>query len=101
MLEISTEKLAQVITCARDHDTRTHSWTDVLESGFSEETEPHDIPADESRDDPCELAELLDALNEEEQASLLALAWVGRGIFPPEEIAEATQAAKAEAVGKP
>lgn len=101
MLGISNEKLAQIIRCAKDHDTKTHSWTDALESGFSEESEPHGIPAYEGGDEPCELAELLGALDEQEQASVLALAWVGRGIFPPEEIAEATEAAKAEAVGKP
>jgi hypothetical protein len=37
-------------------------------------------------------------LNEDEQASLVAIAWVGRGSFAPEELSEAIATAKAEAV---
>jgi hypothetical protein len=35
-------------------------------------------------------------LNEDEQASLVALAWIGRGSFGPEELEEALATARAE-----
>ena len=39
----------------------------------------------------------IDALNEDEQASLTAVAWIGRGAFEPEDYAEAVATALAEA----
>lgn len=47
-----------------------------------------------------ELAEFIGALNEDEQASLVALAWLGRGSFAPEELDEAIETAKSEKVNK-
>jgi hypothetical protein len=35
-------------------------------------------------------------LNEDEQASLVALAWIGRGSFGPEELEEALSTARTE-----
>jgi hypothetical protein len=102
MLGIATETVVQVIACARDHEARREGWTDVLESGFREENDPSDFPHGfGGESEPCQLAELLASLNDEERASLLALSWVGRGIIPPAEIADAIDAARAEAAGKP
>ncbi len=42
-----------------------------------------------------ELEELLDNLNGNEQASLIALAWIGQGTYAPGELDEAIAAAKA------
>ena len=39
----------------------------------------------------------IDALNEDEQASMTAVAWIGRGAFEPEEYADAFATALAEA----
>ncbi|MGP9789871.1 DUF3775 domain-containing protein [Roseinatronobacter sp. NSM] len=39
----------------------------------------------------------IDGLNEDEQASLTAVAWVGRGAFEPEDYDEAVATAMAEA----
>jgi hypothetical protein len=45
-----------------------------------------------------ELAEFIGGLNEDEQASLVALVWIGRGSFAPEELSEAIATAKAEQI---
>ena len=44
-----------------------------------------------------ELHAFIDALNEDEQAHLVAIAWIGRGAFEPEDHAEALATAYAEA----
>ncbi len=44
----------------------------------------------------AELAAFIEALNEDEQANLVAIAWVGRGAFEPEDFAEAVATALAE-----
>lgn len=45
----------------------------------------------------AQLHNFIDAMNEDEQAHLVALAWVGRGAFEPEDYAEAVATARAEA----
>ena len=47
------------------------------------------------RDD--ELHAFIDALNDDEKANLVAIAWVGRGAFEPEDFAEAVATAVTEA----
>lgn len=44
-----------------------------------------------------ELRGFIDRLNEEEQTSLVALMWIGRGAFEPEDLAEAIRTAQSEA----
>jgi len=67
MLEISLEKVAHIIVQAR-------------EGSLAEK----------------ELAAFIATLNEDEQAQLVALAWVGRGAFEPEAFDEALATAYAE-----
>ncbi len=43
-----------------------------------------------------ELEEFIGGLNRDEQASLVALAWLGRGSFAPEELDDAIETAKSE-----
>ena len=68
MLDISTYKIAQIIIMARE----------------LERAEP-------------ELRAFIDRLTEEEQASLVALMWVGRESFTADELEEAKRTAMAEA----
>lgn len=68
MIDISAHKVAQVILLAR-----------------------------EGRAGRAELIEFINALNEDEKAELTAIAWIGRGSFEPEELAEAIATARAEA----
>jgi hypothetical protein len=96
MLEISTDKVAHVILRAREVDVKTEAWSDPGDldgDDRSSETILEDLPGDATRD---ELKEFLRGLNEDEQASLIALAWIGRGTYAPEELDEAIATAKAE-----
>ncbi len=68
MLEISTHKIAQVILMSRELDRAER-----------------------------ELRGFIDRLTEEEQISLVAVMWIGRGSFAAEEIQEAKQIATDEA----
>lgn len=45
----------------------------------------------------AELQEFIAGLNDDEKAHLTAIAWVGRGAFEPEDLAEAIATAYAEA----
>jgi uncharacterized protein DUF3775 len=100
MLEISPEKVAHVIVRAREYDAKTGSWEDSMERGFRED-DGNSILENFSTDSTrSELAEFIAALNEDEQASLVAVAWVGRGSFSPEELDEAIETAKSERVNK-
>lgn len=68
MLEISTRKIARVILLTREYGPDS----------------PH-------------LADYISGLNEDEQASLVALMWVGRDSFSPEELDDAKLEARREA----
>ena len=67
MLEISPQKVVHVIFKAR-----------------------------ESRGSGAELRAFIEALNEDEQAHLTALAWIGRGAFEAEDFEEAVNTAFSE-----
>ena len=45
----------------------------------------------------AELRGFIDRLNEDEQAELVAIFWIGRGSFEAEDFAEALQTARSEA----
>ena len=68
MLDISTGQIAQIILMGR-------------ELGRAE----------------GELRGLIDRLNEDAQAELVAIMWIGRGSFEPEDLSEAVATAKREA----
>jgi len=68
MLEISTRQVAQVVLMGR-------------ELGRAE----------------SELRGLIDRLNEDAQAELVAIMWIGRGSFEPEDLADAVETARREA----
>jgi len=75
-LEISPTKVGYVIVKARECAAKVAAW-----------------------DEGATLTELkgfIHDLNEDEQASLVALAWIGRGSFAPEELDEALTTARAE-----
>ncbi len=96
MLEISPDKVAHVILRSREVDVKTGAWDEDSEPDSVDadgETILEDLPGDATRQ---ELKEFLDGLNEDEQASLIALAWIGRGTYAPGELDEAMATAKAE-----
>jgi uncharacterized protein DUF3775 len=96
MIEISIDKVAHVILRAREVDVKAEAWddeSDLDRDDVDSETILEDLPEDATRQ---ELKEFLESLNEDELASLIALAWIGRGTYAPAEIEEAISTAKAE-----
>lgn len=100
MLEISPAKVAHVIVRAREYDAKTGSWEDSLTSGFREDDGNSILENFSSDSTRSELVEFIAGLNVDEQASLVAVAWVGRGSFSPEDLDEAIETAKNEQVNK-
>lgn len=96
MLEISTDKIAHVVLRSREVDVKTGAWDDegdLDRDDVGSETILEDLPEDATRQ---ELKEFLESLNEDELASLIALAWIGRGTYAPAELDEAISTAKTE-----
>lgn len=98
MLEISPSKVAHIIIKAREYEAKVGAWDESRETGDADENPQsilEDLGSDASRQ---ELAEFIADLNEDEQADLVALTWVGRGTYPAEEFDAAVAVAKAEHV---
>ncbi|RKK01521.1 DUF3775 domain-containing protein [Pseudoroseomonas wenyumeiae] len=89
-LGISIETVATVV----DH-LRTLQET---ESEQDEAAEIDDIEGEEEFDEST-LSTFIEELNEDEQAALVALAWVGRGDYEPDQWEEAVSMAKERAAG--
>jgi hypothetical protein len=97
-LEIAPEKVAHVIIKAREYDAKVGAWDNSPEDGDADE-DPSSILEDLANDPTlAEIAGFIDALNDDEQAHLVALAWVGRGTFEAEEFEEAVETARAEKI---
>lgn len=98
MLEISARKVAFVAILAREIDVKVAPWDaegDDTDSDGGAILEAH-------ADDPAilEFTEFIDGLNEDEQASLVAVMWIGRDTFTADDLEEAIATAKSEAVNK-
>lgn len=95
-IEIAPEKVAHVIIKAREYGAKVGAWNESPEEGDAEE-DPAAILEDFASDPTQhELAGFIAALNDDEQAHLVALAWIGRGTFEPEEYSDAVDTARAE-----
>ncbi len=100
MLEISTAKVAHVIVRARELDAKVASWEDSMDANFRENAPDSVLESFADDATRSELAEFIAGLNEDEQASLVALAWIGRGSFSPDELSEAIDTAKSEQINR-
>jgi hypothetical protein len=97
-IEIAPEKVAHVIIKAREYDAKVGAWDDNPEEGDAEE-DPTSVLEDFNNDPTrAELAGFIDRLNFDEQANLVALAWIGRGTFEKEEFEEAVETARRERI---
>ncbi len=96
-MDISPDKVAHVIIKAREYDAKVGAWEDRESDDTDSDSILEDFAADPTR---AELDAFISGLNEDEQASLVALAWVGRGSFAPEEFQDAVDTAKAERVNR-
>lgn len=92
-LEISPTKVGFVILKAREYGAKVGAWDEGATSDHDAESILEDF-ADDST--VSELKEFIHDLNVDEQVSLVALAWIGRGSFGPEELDEAMDTARAE-----
>jgi hypothetical protein len=92
MLDISTDKVAFVILRARELDVKVSPWDskgDVRDADSILEDRTGDATE-------AELREFIAGLNVDEQAELVAVMWIGRETFGPDELDEAIATAKAE-----
>jgi hypothetical protein len=92
-LEISPAKVGFVIVKSREIAAKVAAWDDSTSSDHDAESILESFSDDATQD---ELTGFIRDLNEDEQASLVALAWIGRGSFGPEELDEAVATARAE-----
>ena len=97
MLQIAPAKVAHIAIRAREYDAKVAPWGDSSEEERQDEIE---AILEESSHDPiaAELTSFIDDLNEDEQVSLVALMWIGRGTYGPEELEEAMSTARGERV---
>lgn len=95
-LDISTDKLAFIIEKAREYDVKEGDADPDSGSNPTDDGNT-DVLADQP-DDPTreELFSAIRALNEDERAQLVALAWLGRGTYDREEWKEAVATACSE-----
>ncbi|MGH6792689.1 MAG: DUF3775 domain-containing protein [Methyloceanibacter sp.] len=96
-LEISTDKIGFVIQKAREMAAKVAAWDDSATSDHDAESILEDFSDDATQ---AELKEFIRDLNEDEQVSLVALAWIGRGSFSAEELDEALATARSERVNR-
>lgn len=82
MLQISPDKIAHIIIRAREYDSGVNPWA------HQGSRAQHGVRT--------ELRDFIEGLNEDEQASLVAVMWIGRESFEPEELDEAIETARSE-----
>jgi len=92
-LEISPAKVGYIIIKAREVAVKVAAWDDGATSDHDADSILEEFSDDATR---AELKGFIADLNEDEQASLVALAWIGRGSFGPEELDEALDTARSE-----
>ena len=100
-MDIAVETVCQIIEQARelvtdlreiDDEPGKHSGDDVMRDDPPED----DAPAFAMTAEHDELKEFIETLNEDEQADLIAIAWIGRGTFTSEDWDEAVETAREE-----
>lgn len=93
MLSITTRKVAHVAIRAREIEAKVGRWDGPGDSADA------DTILESRRGDATsgELRAFIRRLNDDEKAELVAIMWIGRGTFEPEELVEAIETAKQEA----
>jgi hypothetical protein len=96
MLNIPLEKLALIVTMARDYDVKVEAVEPDPGSNPADDGESgvlSDYPDDATGE---QLAETITALNDDEREELVALLWIGRGDFDKTEWPQALAQAHSE-----
>lgn len=95
-LNISADKVAFIIVKAREYDEKVAD-SDPDEGSNPTDDDNADILEDKAGDSTREeLASAINALNEDEQIELVALAWLGRGTYDISEWSDGIQVARDE-----
>lgn len=94
MLNIAPEKVAHVIVLAREFDAQVDSWD---QAGDDEDADSI-LESRSSSTIASALKTFIADLNVDEQVSLVAVTWIGRGTYEPEELSDALETAQAERV---
>ena len=99
MMDLSPDKVAQVIVRARDIDAKVGAWSEHDRSHPGEGD--GDAVLEAMRNDPARraLINFITEMNRDELSQLVALMWVGRGSFDTDEWDEAVQTAREEHTG--
>ena len=92
-LDISPTKVGFVIIKARECAAKIGAWDDGATSDHDADSILEAFKDDATQ---AEIKEFIHDLNDDEKANLVALAWIGRGSFGPEELDEAMTTARAE-----
>lgn len=94
MLGIAVELVQDVIRHAKAFDAKIPVVEDDPGSDYTDDEAREALQ--EYTDDPTyvELENFIDSLNEEEQINLVAIAWIGRGTFAPDEWDDALEEAR-------
>lgn len=92
-IEISPTKVGFVIVKAREYGAKVGAWDEGATSDHDAESILEDFADDAT---VAELIEFIRDLNVDEQVSLVALAWIGRGSFGADELDDALETARAE-----
>jgi hypothetical protein len=96
-MDIALENVCFVISKARELVTELRD----IEEDTGDEQIRGDLPEDDlpnyiSTPEHDELKEFIDSLSEDEQMDLIAIAWIGRGMFTAEDWDEAVETAREE-----
>lgn len=96
-LDISADKVAFIIMKAREFETKVAPF-DEGDMETSDEQDMQDGVLENRKDDPDvkEISAFIRALNEDEKANLVAIAWVGRETYGPEDWDTALATAREE-----
>lgn len=100
-IRMLAQKARAVAVSSNDTFEDGHEGDVEFDADTLEESHHHDGLAEEESDDLTdeELRELLEDLNVDEAAELVAITWIGRGDFEAEDFTQAVNEAKDRAVG--
>ena len=103
MFELDVEKVCFIVAKAREYEEQEPGEEDEFDADepmehLEEIDDISDAHADEDTDDNTrdEIVAWIDAMTDEEQCQLVALAWIGRGDYTAEEWNEALTVATEE-----
>ena len=92
-LDISPTKVGFVILKARELGAKVGAWDESATSDHDADSILEDFKDDSTL---AELKEFIRDLNVDEQLSLVALTWIGRGSFGPDELEDALETARGQ-----